>query len=63
MSRAVHALMRALRGRYSGLCQPTYVLDIPGGRGKSPIGPEYLRGDEESGYGIEDFNGQRHRYA
>ena len=34
------ALMRALRGRYSGLCQPAYVLDIPGGYGKSPIGPE-----------------------
>ena len=25
------AVMRALRGRWSGLCQPTYVLDIPGG--------------------------------
>ncbi len=36
------ALMRALRGRYSGLCQPSYVLDIPGGYGKSPIGPSYL---------------------
>ena len=32
----------ALRGRTSGLCQPTYVLDIPGGHGKSPIGPNYL---------------------
>ena len=36
------ALMRALHGRYSGLCQPSYVLDIPGGHGKSPIGPCYL---------------------
>ena len=35
--------MRALRGRHSGLCQPNYVLDIPGGHGKSPIGPNYLR--------------------
>jgi lysine 2,3-aminomutase len=35
-------LMRALRGRISGLCQPTYVLDIPGGYGKVPIGPNYL---------------------
>ena len=26
--------MRALHGRLSGLCQPTYVLDIPGGHGK-----------------------------
>src|SRR6266566_3144753 len=42
------SLMRALRGRYSGLCQPTYVLDIPGGHGKAPIGPSYLRGDGES---------------
>src|SRR5205807_366051 len=37
------ALMRALRGRLSGLCQPTYVLDIPGGHGKSPIGPSFAR--------------------
>jgi lysine 2,3-aminomutase len=35
-------LMRSLRGRVSGLCQPDYVLDIPGGHGKSPIGPAYL---------------------
>jgi lysine 2,3-aminomutase len=35
-------LMRALRGRVSGLCQPEYVLDIPGGHGKSPVGPNYL---------------------
>jgi lysine 2,3-aminomutase len=36
------ALMRALRGRLSGLAQPTYVLDIPGGVAKVPIGPAYL---------------------
>ena len=51
------ALMRALRGRWSGLCQPTYVLDIPGGHGKVPVGPGYLEGDE-----VEDPNGGRHRY-
>ena len=36
------ALMRQLRGRLSGLCQPTYMLDIPGGHGKSPVGPNYV---------------------
>src|SRR3954452_22749215 len=36
------ALMRALRGRVSGLAHPTYVLDIPGGFGKVPVGPNYL---------------------
>ena len=54
-------LMRDLRGRTSGLCQPSYVLDIPGGHGKSPIGPNYI-GQTESGYDVEDFNGRRHAY-
>jgi lysine 2,3-aminomutase len=54
------AVMRALHGRTSGLCQPTYVLDIPGGHGKSPIGPCYLSAD---GAVVEDFNGRRHAYA
>jgi lysine 2,3-aminomutase len=52
-------LMRALHGRYSGLCQPTYVLDIPGGYGKSPIGPRYI--DDASSI-VEDFSGRRHAY-
>jgi lysine 2,3-aminomutase len=53
------ALMRALHGRVSGLCQPAYVLDIPGGFGKSPVGPNYLSDD---GATVEDFNGRRHSY-
>ena len=56
------ALMRALRGRLSGLCLPEYVLDIPGGFGKSPIGPNYVH-DDGGTCAIEDFNGARHDYA
>ncbi|TWT02614.1 lysine-2,3-aminomutase-like protein [Reyranella sp. CPCC 100927] len=57
------ALMRALRGRLSGLCQPTYVLDIPGGYGKSPIGPTYVGDPASDGQRtIEDFRGDRHDY-
>jgi lysine 2,3-aminomutase len=58
-------LMRNLRGRFSGLCQPTYVLDIPGGHGKSPIGSNYIErveSDDCAHFVVEDFNGQRHRY-
>jgi lysine 2,3-aminomutase len=63
-------LMRALRGRVSGLCQPDYVLDIPGGHGKAPIGPNYLsqpnsRERELSGatqYRIVDYCGDVHLY-
>jgi lysine 2,3-aminomutase len=47
-------LMRALRGDLSGLCQPTYVLDIPGGHGKVPVGPAYLSPAQEGGLAVED---------
>jgi lysine 2,3-aminomutase len=50
-------LMREMRGPVSGLCQPTYVLDIPGGYGKVPIGPGYL---VESG--VVDSKGVTHPY-
>ena len=58
-------LMRALRGRYSGLCQPTYVLDIPGGAGKVPIGPTYLRaaGEDTETTEVTDPEGRPHPYA
>ena len=46
------AIMKALRGTLSGLAQPTYVLDIPGGHGKVPVGPDYL-----TETGVEDPNG------
>ena len=51
------ALMRALRGRVSGLAQPSYVLDIPGGYGKVPVGPNYV-GDDA----VEDINGVKRAY-
>jgi lysine 2,3-aminomutase len=58
-------LMRGLRGHLSGLCQPDYVLDIPGGHGKSPIGPRYLATVGRNGtahYVVEDYTGGRHAY-
>jgi len=55
-------LMQRLRGPVSGLCQPVYVLDIPGGFGKVPISASYL--DEDlNGYLVRDPNGVAHRYA
>jgi lysine 2,3-aminomutase len=55
------ALMAALRGRLSGLAQPTYVLDVPGGHGKVPIGPSYL-GDDPDALTVRDAFGETHRY-
>jgi lysine 2,3-aminomutase len=54
------AIMRALRGRVSGIAQPTYVLDIPGGHGKVPIGPGYL---SEDGHAVSDPDGSTHAYS
>ena len=56
------ALMRALRGRVSGLCQPDYVLDIPGGHGKAPVGPAYLASADDTHFTVTDFAGQTHVY-
>lgn len=55
-------LVASLRGNYSGLCQPQYVLDIPGGAGKSPIGPSYIQ-QEGSNYTITDYQGKTHNYS
>ncbi|WP_082558953.1 lysine-2,3-aminomutase-like protein [Kitasatospora sp. MBT66] len=67
-------LVRRLRGRVSGTCQPTYVLDIPGGHGKVPIGPSYLEPGEDGADGtggtgggsethvVTDPWGERHHY-
>src|ERR1700722_8579143 len=71
-------LMRGLRGRVSGLCQPDYVIDIPGGYGKAPVGPNYLspaassshvnsfagEGEEqaETRYRVTDYCGDVHLY-
>jgi lysine 2,3-aminomutase len=66
-------LMRQLRGRVSGLCQPDYVIDIPGGAGKSPVGPNYVlaahntaadagAAESETRYRIVDYCGDVHLY-
>jgi len=52
------AILRALRGRLTGLAWPTYVLDIPGGHGKVPIGPNYLEGGM-----VRDPKGQKHKFS
>ncbi len=55
-------LMRRLRGRLSGIAQPTYVLDIPGGFGKTPIGPGYLEARGDGAYLVQDWQGRQHCY-
>lgn len=56
------AIMHGLRGHISGLCLPTYVLDIPGGAGKAPLGPNYIRGRAGALWQIESYSGTVHDY-
>ena len=56
------ALVAQLRGRISGLCQPTYVLDIPGGYGKSPLAAGMVMARGDGCYTVLDFRGDEHVY-
>lgn len=56
------SLMRALRRLVPGPCVPSYVLDIPGGHGKVPIGPAFLSSDGTGALIIEDDEGRSHIY-
>jgi lysine 2,3-aminomutase len=55
------ALATELRKRASGLCQPFYMLDIPGGHSKVPVNESYLA-EKKDGYVLRDIWGGVHRY-
>ncbi len=55
-------LMEGLRGHISGLCLPTYVLDIPGGHGKVPLGPRYVHSKDGRLYEVVNHHGERFIY-
>ena len=56
------ALMRSLRGRIPGHALPTYVVDIPGGHGKVPVGESHAEADG-GGWVLRAPDGSRHRLA
>jgi lysine 2,3-aminomutase len=60
--RTGQAIMRALRARLSGIALPTYVLDIPEGYGKVPIGPSYIEDALGDVLTAQDPFGGEHRY-
>ena len=56
------AIVKQLLGRLSGLCQPTYMLDIPEGHGKIPLTPCYIKELEENTYTLENYKGDTYSY-
>lgn len=52
------ALAAALRARMSGICNPVYVLDLPEGGGKVPIGPCHVEARDGEGWRIRGLDGE-----
>lgn len=55
-------IFKTLLGKISGLCQPSYMLDIPGGFGKVPINASYVQEINPGHYIVEDYQGNKHNY-
>lgn len=55
-------IIKSLYGHVSGLCIPRFAIDLPGGGGKIPITPEYLKGETETEYVFHNFKGRRYTY-
>jgi lysine 2,3-aminomutase len=56
------ALVESLRGRVSGLCQPAYILDIPGGHGKVRADSMAVEEADDGCFRLRDFRGETHAY-
>lgn len=55
-------IIRGMRGHTTGYAVPTYVIDAPGGGGKIPLLPEYVRGHDAGGLVLENFEGRSFHY-
>jgi lysine 2,3-aminomutase len=55
-------IIRALRGWTSGLAVPHFVIDAPGGGGKVPLLPEYVREITEDEVVLRNYRNDTYRY-
>lgn len=55
-------IYKELRGHTSGLCVPTFVIDAPGGGGKIPLLPEYVKEISDSCVKLENYEGKPFKY-
>ncbi|HOQ09842.1 MAG TPA: glutamate 2,3-aminomutase [Syntrophomonadaceae bacterium] len=56
------AIMENLRGYTSGLAVPTYIINAPGGGGKTPILPEYLLSMDEDEITFRTWENRIYKY-
>lgn len=57
------SLMRSLQGRLSGIALPRFICDTPGGRGKVPVGPDYVVSRGQGSTVLRTFRGEEVTYV
>lgn len=55
-------IIQGLRGHTSGYAIPQFVIDAPGGGGKIPVNPEYVKKITESEIILHNYQGKEYRY-
>ena len=55
-------IIKNLRGHTTGYSIPQFVIDAPGGGGKVPINPEYVKEVTDEAIIMRNFSGQEYRY-
>lgn len=50
-------IIEGLRGHTSGFCVPTFVVDAPGGGGKTPVMPQYVISQNKKKVILRNFEG------
>lgn len=48
-------IMKKMRGHTGGMCVPEFVIDGPGGKGKIPLGPNYLISTSHEGVLLRNY--------
>lgn len=56
-------IMKSLHGHASGLCVPQYMIDLPGGGGKVPLLPEYIKSVSDGKIMVENYKGEKFEYS
>lgn len=55
-------IMKHIRGYISGFAVPEFVIDAPGGGGKTPVNPEYIISQSRGEVILKNYEGKLYRY-
>jgi lysine 2,3-aminomutase len=56
-------IMQKIRGTISGMCVPQYMIDLPGGGGKIPLLPEYVRWLDNNRLEVRNYKNENYYYS